>query len=412
MLDIVVIGGGAAGYFAAISAIENVSSLRISIYEKSSKLLSKVKISGGGRCNVTHSCFTPKELVKFYPRGGQELLGPFFRWQPSDTVEWFKNHDVPLKTESDGRIFPTTDSSQTIIDCFNKCLSNGGVNLFTKVAVENFAKIDTGEGFELSLSDGNTIRSKTVIIATGGGQSSGGLKLARKFGHTVTKLSPSLFTFHIKDPRINGLQGLSVNQVAVSCPDLGLTTRGPMLVTHWGLSGPAILKLSSLGARDFQQLQYKFQIIINWTGGLSQDETQQRLNEFRKSHGPKRLESGCPFSLPKRIWERIILASEIEPKKQWAQLNKEQLKNLVGQISSSLFSVSGKSMNKDEFVTCGGVSLKEVDFRSMESKFTKGLFFAGEVLDIDGVTGGFNFQAAWTTGRLAGVSASESVLNL
>lgn len=412
MLDIAVIGGGAAGFFAAISAAEVDPSLNVSIYEKSSKVLSKVKISGGGRCNVTHSCYQPKELIKNYPRGGRELLGPFFRWQAQDTIEWFKAHGVTLKTESDGRIFPTTDSSQTIIDCFNKCLSERHIQLFTKTGVEAISKIDSKNVFQLTLSDGNSVESKCVVIATGGGQSSGGLALAKNMGHTITQLSPSLFTFHIKDPRIDGLQGLAVEKVSVSCPAKKLITKGPILVTHWGLSGPAILKLSSLGAREFNELNYQFNIEINWTGNLSSQAILERVIDHRKSSGSKRLENGTLFALPKRIWERLITASGIHPEMQWAQLNKTQLKELSHQLSSSNFTVSGKSMNKEEFVTCGGVNLKEVDFKFMQSKRVDGLFFAGEVLDIDGVTGGFNFQAAWTTGKIAGVSASEHILKL
>ncbi len=403
---VAIVGGGAAGVFAAIACAEANRKARVIVFEKSRHILSKVRISGGGRCNVTHACFDPRELVRNYPRGSRELLGAFHSWQPADTIDWFEAKGVALKTEEDGRIFPTTDSSSTIIDCLVESATRLGIEVRTESEIQSVSSSASGR-FALSLGDDNRLEADRVIIASGGGGRSGGLKIAGEFGHTVTELAPSLFTFHIDDPRIKGLQGLSVKNARVACEQVGLEQAGPVLITHWGLSGPAILKLSAWGARRFARLDYAFEIRVNWLGDRSKDAVQTDLKRRKQAAGKRSVPAHCPFELPKRIWERLTEAADIRSQLQWAQLSREQAARLADELVDCRFQVRGKSMNKEEFVTCGGVSLGEVDFRRMESKRVSGLFFAGEVMDIDGVTGGFNFQAAWTTGRIAGTSAAS-----
>lgn len=408
-VDVAIIGGGAAGFFAALSAKEQCAAASVAIFEKSSGTLSKVKISGGGRCNVTHSCFDPRELIKHYPRGARELLGPFHVWQPSDTVAWFESRGVRLKTEPDGRMFPTTDSSATIIDCLESHASRFHITIHKRYGVTQLNHHEGRGEFQLHFSDGHSITARRVIIASGGGAGSGGIKLAQSLGHTITSLAPSLFTFHIKDKRLTGLQGLSIKQVSISCPEAKLQSSGPMLITHWGLSGPAILKLSALGARKLQECQYRFTIHINWTHSQSHQDILNYIQQMKSNSGNRKIENSASFDIPRRIWSRLREAAGIPAPLTWAQLSKSQSLEFANQLTQCQFNVSGKSMNKEEFVTCGGVALKEIQFKRMESKLVDGLFFAGEVLDIDGVTGGFNFQAAWTTGRIAGTSASQSL---
>ncbi len=403
---IAVIGGGAAGIFAAISAKEENPATEVVVFENSPRFLSKVKISGGGRCNVTHACFDPKELATRYARGSKELIGPFYRWQPGDTVDWFARHGVELKTEPDGRMFPTTDSSQTIIDCLLKTARKTGVELLVKTGINSVHSLDTGN-FILTKSDGTTVEADRLVLATGGGRNSTGHQIARSFGHRIAPLAPSLFTFHIKDPLIEGLQGLSVEEVSVSCPSANLGQTGPLLITHWGLSGPAILKLSAWGARFFAERAYRFELRVNWTGTLDRDNATQSLLLAKQRQANKQIGSAPLWALPRRLWERLLQREAIDPGTRYSQVPHSLLRSLAGTATACLFKVDGKSMNKEEFVTCGGVSLNEIDFKRMESKRVPGLFFAGETLDIDGVTGGFNFQAAWTTGRIAGTSAAQ-----
>ena len=405
---VAVIGGGAAGFFSAISCAEANPKSRVVLFEKSRHLLAKVRVSGGGRCNVTHSCFDPKELVARFPRGSRELLGPFHVWQPSDTITWFEARGVRLKTEADGRMFPTTDSSSTIIDCLVNAATELGVEVKTETDVRSVST-SASRRFTLGLGDGGSFEADRVIVASGGGKHSGGLSIAQSFGHTITELAPSLFTFHIDDPRIRGLQGLTVKHVRVACTEAELEETGPMLITHWGLSGPAILKLSAWGARPFARMGYDFELGINWLGDASIDAARTVLTDQKRDSARKAIRTACPFDLPKRLWERLTEAAGIAEQLQWANISKAQLSALVEQLVDSRVRVTGKTMNKEEFVTCGGVSLGEIDFKRLESRLFPGLYFAGEVLDIDGVTGGFNFQAAWTTGRIAGTSAAVSI---
>lgn len=403
---IAIIGGGAAGIFAAISAKEENPSALVSVFEKSNRFLAKVRISGGGRCNVTHACFDPRELVDHYPRGSKELTGPFHRWQPSDTVEWFAQRGVALKTESDGRMFPTTDSSQTIVDCLLDTARDESVKLCLRTGIDRVELLDTG-CFSLHGLDKKPIEFDRLILATGGGRDSAGHRIAQSMGHSLSKLAPSLFTFHIRDPLIKDLQGLSVPSVAVECPAVKLSQSGPLLVTHWGLSGPAILKLSAWGARAFAQLDYRFEIRVNWTRDLDRAKAVLLLIEAKQQHGAKQIGSYGFRKLPRRLWDRMLRLEGIAPETKFAQVSLRHLDSLAEALVAYRFSVEGKSMNKEEFVTCGGVELREVDFKRMESKLVPHLYFAGETLDIDGVTGGFNFQAAWTTGRIAGTCAAK-----
>jgi len=405
-MRIAVIGGGAAGFFAAISAAEANATAKISVFEKSPHFLAKVKVSGGGRCNVTHSCFEPKELVTRYPRGSKALLGPFYQWQPRDMIEWLESRGVELKTESDGRMFPITDSSQTIIDCFLETARDYEIDLRSRTGIDS-VQITESNRFALTLATGQSEEFDRLIIASGGGRSASSHALATSLGHTITQLAPSLFTFHIRDERLDGLPGLSLPEVTVSCQNARLEQSGPILITHWGLSGPAILKLSAWGAREFAQRNYRFEITVNWTGSLKRSQVIAALTKSKRTNGAKQIGTYIPFSIPRRLWERLIQYAKIPPRTQYSQLSNAHLQALAETCVASRFQVTGKSMNKEEFVTCGGVNLKEIDFKSLESKLQSKLHFAGEALDIDGVTGGFNFQAAWTTGRIAGSAAAS-----
>jgi len=405
---VIIAGGGAAGFFAAIACAETNPEAEVSIFEQTSNPLAKVRISGGGRCNVTHACFEPRELVKRYPRGGRELLGAFSRWQPRDTVAWFETHGVQLKTEDDGRMFPTTDSSATIIDCLVRSASSAGVKVRTGCGMKEVQPNVEGGGFIVTLSSGETVSTDRLLIATGGGRAEGGLALLKKLGHTIEQPIPSLFTFHIDDPRLKDLAGLSVEKAVVSVAAKKLREQGPLLVTHWGMSGPAVLKLSAWGARALHETDYKFTLSVNWLGATTPDAARAALAAARTSNARKQVGTWNPFSLPQRLWERLIAAAGITSTMIWTSVSNPLLGAICAQLTAGEYAVSGKSMNKEEFVTCGGVRLTEVDFKTMQSRICPGLFFAGEVLDIDGVTGGFNFQAAWTTGWLAGKAMATS----
>ena len=397
-VDLIVVGGGAAGFFAAITCAEN-SGKSVLILEKTSHLLQKVKISGGGRCNVTHDCFEPRELSRSYPRGEKSLIGPFHRFGAADTVEWFAGRGVALKTEADGRMFPETDSSQTIVDALLGAAEAAGVSIRTSEGVTSVVKNE--DNFDLVTDVGNSYTAANVLISTGGTRLAAGAKLATSLGHELKPPTPSLFTFKIKDPRIDGLAGLAVSPAEVSIQQSKLSSSGPVLITHWGLSGPGILRISAWGARELAARDYRFDISVNWLPDLDPAAV---VAEKRLSEAKRQLSSRSPFAaLPKRLWLRLLAAAEVSETATWSQLSKTQATRLVSQLTASTFTVSGKSMNKDEFVTCGGVALNEIDFRTMESKLVHGLYFAGEVIDVDGITGGFNFQNAWTNGFHAGL---------
>jgi predicted Rossmann fold flavoprotein len=418
--QIAVVGGGAAGFFAAITAAEASPDCAVTIYEATAHLLAKVKVSGGGRCNVTHACFEPRELVKRYPRGGRELLGAFSRWQPRDTVEWFQARGVALKAEEDGRMFPVTDSSQTIVDCLMGAARQAGVVIRTNCGVK---RAERGEGtpppFKLHLTTGETVAADRLLLAAGGNRSNAGFAIATQFGHTIEPLVPSLFTFNIKDPRLADLAGVSVEEATTEVVGVkpidklraasrgdGLRERGPVLVTHWGLSGPGILKLSAWGARTLSECGYKFTLRVNWAPKFNPETARAALEQARATNPKKQITTWSPLGLPSRLWEKLVAAAGVPPDAIWTGIGNAALRALAVQVCEAEFAVDGKSTFKEEFVTCGGVRLGEVDFKAMESRLVPGLHFAGEFLDVDGITGGFNFQNAWTTGRLAGLAMS------
>lgn len=390
--DIIIVGGGAAGFFTAINIVEKNPKLKVAILERGSEVLSKVRVSGGGRCNVTHACFEPNELVKFYPRGEKELCGPFHQFCSGDTIEWFSNHGVALKIEEDGRMFPESNSSQTIIDCFLQASHKLGIEILTGQSVqsifkkENFWKIET---------QNNNYVAEKLILATGSNPKI--WEMLQTFGHAIVTPVPSLFTFNIKDSRIKELPGVAA-QVSVKVKDTKLSSSGPLLITHWGMSGPAILKLSAWGARILHDKNYQFTIYVNWLNDLDKDDAEKILKDLKQEHAKKAVSKKSPFDFPNRLWESLVLASGIEAETKWADLSKIQLQNLANQLTNGIFQVNGKSTFKEEFVTAGGIDLKEINFKTMESKLHENLYFAGEIMNIDAITGGFNFQNAWTSG--------------
>jgi predicted Rossmann fold flavoprotein len=402
--SIAVIGGGAAGYFAAMTVAESDPSAQVTIYESGRRTLTKVKISGGGRCNVTHSCFAPKQLARHYPRGSRELVGPFHRWQPRDTINWFAERGVILKTEADGRMFPVTDDSETIIGCFERQAEKSGIRLVKNLGLQGLTREPDGQ-FALEFSEGSFEHADKVCLAAG---SLKGSKLTRSLealGHHLEPLAPSLFAFNLADKRTHGLAGLSVQEATVQTSRKGSTQRGPILITHRGLSGPAILKLSAWEARALQAQNYHFEIRVNWLGDIAENPLREQFKRLRK--GKTLVKTKIFEQLPRRLWERLVEYVGIDGATKWAQLPKEKENALIQELVGARYSVQGKTTNKDEFVTAGGVRLKEIDFKTMESRIVPGLYFAGECLDIDGITGGFNFQAAWTTGRIAGLAMAE-----
>jgi len=398
---IVIAGGGAAGFFAALACAETANGTEIFILEKSSRFLSKVKISGGGRCNVTYAEFDSREFSKRYPRGERVLISAFEKFQAGDTVAWFESRGVKLKVESDGRMFPTTDSSQTIINCLLDATRRAGIKLKTNCGVDAAVK-KPGDGFELALSNAEHLSCDKLLLATGGCRTPALGQLAVSLGHQLEPPVPSLFTFHIATPWLRALAGISVEHVEASVPESKLRETGALLITHWGLSGPAILRLSAWGARALHAKNYSFPLQVNWLPGLNDQTIAAEFQSRRKSQ-PAKLVVNSPIPpLPARLWEQLVLAAGLTATLRWSGFSRAGQHQLIQQLLRSEFPVTGKSLNKDEFVTCGGVRLSEVNFKTMESKICPGLYFAGEVLDIDGITGGFNFQSAWTTGWLAG----------
>ncbi|WP_037324724.1 NAD(P)/FAD-dependent oxidoreductase [Salinimicrobium terrae] len=398
--DIIIIGGGAAGFFAAINAAEIAPEAKICLLERGKEVLTKVRVSGGGRCNVTHAEFLPKELTRNYPRGEKELRGPFHSFMTGDTIEWFEKRGVPLKIEEDGRMFPESNSSETIIDLFLEESKRLKIDVLTKQAVQSLKQ--NNELWELSTSQENFTAEK-VLVATG--SNSKMWELLKELGHTIVPGVPSLFTFKITDQRIKDLPGVATNAV-VRLKGEKLETSGPLLITHWGMSGPAILKLSAWGARELSDRK-NFEIEVNWLPKLSSEEIVEELQRLKKENAKQHPQKYTQFDLPKRLWQSLVHASGIGAEVRWADLNKQQLEELTIQLTSGIFQVHGKSTFKEEFVTAGGVELKEVNFKTFESKICKNLFLAGEVLNIDAITGGFNFQNAWTGGFLAARAMSS-----
>nr|WP_315171131.1 NAD(P)/FAD-dependent oxidoreductase [uncultured Flavobacterium sp.] len=392
MYDCLIVGGGAAGFFTAINIVERNPKAKVAILERGAEVLGKVRISGGGRCNVTHACFEPNELVKFYPRGEKELRGPFHQFCSGDTIEWFERHGVALKIEDDGRMFPVSNSSQTIIDCFLKATQQLGIKVLTGQSVQsifkkdNYWKIDT---------QNQNYQAEKLILATGSNPKI--WEMLQEFGHAIIPPVPSLFTFNSKDPRIKELPGVSA-KVTVRVKDTKLEATGPLLITHWGMSGPAILKLSAWGARILHDKNYQFTLLVNWLNTIDTEEAIVQLKTLKQEQAKKTVAKKSPFELTNRLWESLVLASGISTETKWADLSKTQMQNLAQQLTNGVFPINGKSTFKEEFVTAGGIDLKEINFKTMESKIHPNLYFAGEIVNIDAITGGFNFQNAWTSG--------------
>lgn len=409
-----IIGGGAAGVFAAVALAEEIRALppsertRVVIIEATGEPLDKVRISGGGRCNVTHHCFDPAEMVKNYPRGHRELRGPFSRFQPRDTVAWFERHGVRLKVEPDGRMFPVTDSSQTIIDCLLHTARDLGIELRFQARVKEIRSNSESSGrFVVERHDGSQETFDQILLATG--SSPQGYRMAQALGHTIVPTVPSLFTFKVSDPRLTDLSGISFEQVHLTliAGKQRFEQTGPMLITHWGLSGPAVLKLSAWGARELHDARYRADLRVNFAPASNREQIYDLLVAHKQAHGRRQVSGDSPVPLPKRYWARVVKSVGIGETTPWTDVTKLQMTTLAQEITAAQFPVKGKGVFKEEFVTCGGVDLREVDFRTMQSKLRPGIFFAGEVLDIDGITGGFNFQNAWTTGWIAGKSMAE-----
>jgi len=396
--DVIIAGGGAAGFFTAINIAEANPKLKIAILERGKETLAKVRVSGGGRCNVTHACFVPNDLVKFYPRGEKELRGPFNRFGAGDTIEWFEKRGVELKTEDDGRMFPVTDSSQTIIDCFNTAVKNAAIQVLTGESIQSLYK---GEhAWKIETQNGTFIADK-LVMATGSNPKM--WNMLAELGHTIVPPVPSLFTFNIKDPRIKDLMGVSA-LATVKVKNSKLEASGPLLITHWGMSGPGILRLSAWGALELFAKSYQFVIQVNWLNDVDLDECDVILKEIKQEHAKKTVSKKSPFDFPNRLWESLVTAANINAETKWADLTRNELQALAAQLVAGEYNVNGKSTFKDEFVTAGGVDLKEVNFKTMESKRVENLYFAGEVINVDAITGGFNFQNAWTGGFIAAES--------
>ncbi len=404
-LKVIIIGGGAAGFFGAITCARYNYNAEIILLEKSTKLLSKVRISGGGRCNVTHACFDNNQLIKYYPRGGKELKTCFSYFSTNQTVDWFESRGVKLKTEADNRMFPESDSSQSIVDCLEREARVLGVKIMTGFAVGGLEK--NNNKWTVKLRGGENMVCDKILVATGGSPSDDSYNWVRELGLEVITPVPSLFTFNIPDSRLNGLQGLSVANAEVRVEGTKISTLGPLLLTHWGFSGPVILRLSAWAAREIYAMDYNFNIHINFVPTYTEDSLREKLLEIKSEHHKKMVTSNVFFDLPKRLWERLIGLAGIEEETRWADVPNKNINKLIEELLRGNYSVKGKTTFKEEFVTCGGIDLKEVELTTMQSRKHQGLHFAGEVLNIDALTGGFNFQSAWTTGFLAGKSIAE-----
>lgn len=406
---ICVVGAGAAGFFGAIRAAEVRPHAEVTLLEATRRPLTKVKVSGGGRCNVTHHCFDIDQLMQAYPRGFRELRGAFHRFQPQDTIRWFQGHGVELKTESDGRMFPTTNSSSTIIECLTQQAAAADVTLVKGALIDEISHQDSG--FKLTTKRGPNFHADAILLATG--SQPNGYELARKLGHTIVEPVPSLFTFQIDHPLLKDMAGQSFGKASVSLKvgsPKAKTFRqnGPLLITHWGLSGPAVLKLSAFAARELYQTDYQARLTVNLLAPDDQDTALARLVVQKASSPSKPLGSLSPLAMSRRFWQRCLAVAKIDEQQKWQQTSHKDLRRLVQFLASIPFNVQGKGEFKEEFVTCGGIKLNEVDFRTMQSRICPRLYFAGEILDIDGITGGFNFQNAWTTAWIAGTAMGTS----
>ena len=401
-MRIAVIGGGAAGFFSAIWAKENHPQAAVTIFEKSQKVLSKVKVSGGGRCNVTNGTTSISELSKGYPRGEKQLKKAFSVFNTNHTRAWFESRGVELYTQPDNRVFPTSNDSQTIIDCLFRETKRLGISLELGVGITALkSKLDK---LELQfLGEKKSEAFDKVIIATGGSPSRKGFDWLEKLGHKIEEPVPSLFTFNMPSESIKELMGVVAENAIVSIQGTKLRSQGPLLITHWGMSGPAILKLSAFGAKILSEMNYEFKIQVNWGGEMNNEKVMRQLLEITEANRNKLIQNIKPFGIPERLWLFLLERSDMAPTKKWSEVGKKGLNKLVNTLTNDEYKVSGKTTFKEEFVTCGGISLESVNFNTMESRVIPNLYFAGEVLDIDGITGGYNFQAAWTTGFIAGM---------
>tara|TARA_B100001057_G_scaffold325221_1_gene325429 strand:- start:1108 stop:2331 length:1224 start_codon:yes stop_codon:yes gene_type:complete len=397
---VAVIGGGAAGFFAAISVKENHPSHQVILFEKTSKVLSKVRISGGGRCNVTHDCSDIPTLCDAYPRGGKKLKSIFYQFNINDTVDWFKTRGIPLKTETDGRMFPVTDNSQSIIDCLESEIKHLNVTLKFGQTIKNIEQDE--KEWKLNFKDQPSQNFDFVIVATGGSPKINGFNWLKNLGHKVISPVPSLFTFNMPQETIKKLMGLVVENARVKINNTKIITQGPLLITHWGMSGPAILKASAFGARELSKCDYKFEIQVNWVNETNTEILFNKLQDFSQLYPQKSIGWQKAFLLPNRLWNFLLTKIEISSEKKWNEVGKKKFRQLVNILTQDTFKVSGKTTFKEEFVTCGGIDLNEIDLKTMQSKIAKNIYFAGEVIDVDAITGGYNFQAAWSSGFVAG----------
>lgn len=403
---IVVIGGGAAGFFAAVTCAGNYPESRVTIYERSNKLLTKVRISGGGRCNVTHACFDNQEMVKKYPRGEKQLINAFARFSVVDTIRWFEERGVMLKTEEDGRMFPVTNNSATIVNCLLHEADQLSVKIVMNAELIKLSK-NKEEKFELIFKDGSDVLADKVIVAAGGHSKSENVSWLKESGHELVSPVPSLFTFNMPGDPVRELMGVSVPHAGLQIEGSKQVITGPLLITHWGMSGPVVLKKSAIAARELAARNYHFNLIVNWMADENQEVLQKNLTAFKTEYGSKEIHHNNPFDLPKRLWKFLLNKIGIQETTRWADLSKEFIRKLSDILTQDRYGVHGKTTFKEEFVTSGGVNLNDVDFRTMESRKCKGIYFAGEILDVDGLTGGFNFQAAWTTGFISGINAGK-----
>lgn len=403
-LKIGIVGGGAAGFFAAIRCAGLNPDAEVVILERGKTPLEKVRISGGGRCNVTHACFDPRELTQHYPRGGRELLGPFMRFGPEQTVAWFEARGTPLKAETDGRMFPQSDDSMSVVQCLRREAERLGVILRLQARVERIAQEQGGWVLGVG-GDAHKLFFQKILIAAG--SSTAIWDLLAALGHRIVPPVPSLFTFNTRDTRLRDLAGISAPETEVAIPNLRLSARGPLLVTHRGLSGPAILRLSAWGARALRQCDYRFGLQINWAAPC--EDALTAFEQIKSEHARKTIHAHARLGLPLRLWQNLVQAAGIPPEWRWADAGKASLRSLAAQINQGIFPIHGRSAFKEEFVTAGGVDLREVNFKTFESRLCPSLYFAGEALDIDALTGGFNFQAAWTGGWIAGEAMANAV---
>ena len=397
--DCIAVGGGPASFFALLQLKQQHPTAKVLIVEKQHRALEKIYLSGGGRCNLTHACFDPKILSQFYPRGSKELRGAFYHFQPSDTMAWFEDHGVRLKTENDGRVFPVSDRSESVADALLKAAKTHTIPVWTQTEVMQVTPKD--QGFSLTLHNEEILFAKCLLFGSGGNRKT--LKLIEKMGISVFPPVPSLFSFLIEHPILNACVGTPISNVRIGLSELPFTQQGSMMITHEGLSGPAVLKLSAFSARELANRDYQQQLLVDWVPALNHEQVREKLTVQKTKESKKSIGGSPAFDgIPKKVWEALLKEIELESSLQWSQLSKVQMQNLIQILKETKFEIQGKSLHKQEFVTCGGVDLKKIDFRTMQSKEMAGLFFAGEVLDIDGVTGGFNLQNTWTTGYIAG----------